>query len=83
MRPFSRRFEDLPVEFPVFPLDGAKAVLAWGDPSLRRLVQQIQGFGPFGFIIFFFILSTLGVTGALQQFFQGVILRLVSLIPGL
>ena len=69
--------------FPVFPLDGAKAVLAWGDPSLRRLVQQIQGFGPFGFIIFFFILSTLGVTGALQQFFQGVILRLVSLIPGL
>ena len=23
MRPFSRRFEDLPVEFPVFPLEGA------------------------------------------------------------
>ena len=69
--------------FPVFPLDGAKAVLAWGDPSLRRLVQQIQGFGPFGFIIFFFILSALGITGALQAFFQQAILSIIGLIPGL
>lgn len=69
--------------FPVFPLDGAKAVLAWGNPSLRRFVQQIAGFGPFGFIIFFFILSSLGVTGALQGFFQGIILSIIRLIPGL
>ncbi len=69
--------------FPVFPLDGAKAVLAWGNPSLRRFVQQIAGFGPFGFIIFFFILSSLGVTGALQGFFQGIILAIIRLIPGL
>jgi len=69
--------------FPVFPLDGAKAVLAWGNPSLRRFVQQIASYGPFGFIIFFFILSYLGVTGALQRFFQGVILSIIGLIPGL
>ena len=69
--------------FPVFPLDGAKAVLAWGNPSLRRFVQQIQSFGPFGFIIFFFVLSALGVTGALQVFFQRLILSVVGLIPGL
>ncbi len=69
--------------FPVFPLDGAKAVLAWGSPSLRRFVQQLASYGPFGFIIFFFILSYLGVTGALQSFFQNAILRLIALIPGL
>lgn len=69
--------------FPVFPLDGAKAVLAWGNPSLRRFVQQIASYGPFGFVIFFFILSYLGVTGALQRFFQGVILSIIGLIPGL
>lgn len=69
--------------FPVFPLDGAKAVLAWGSPSLRRFVQQIASYGPFGFIIFFFILSYLGVTGALQGFFQGLILSIIRLIPGL
>lgn len=69
--------------FPVFPLDGAKAALAWGDPSIRRFVQQLASFGPFGFIIFFFILSYLGVTGALQRFFQGVILSIIGLIPGL
>jgi Zn-dependent protease len=69
--------------FPVFPLDGAKAALAWGNPSIRRFVQQLASFGPFGFIIFFFILSYLGVTGALQRFFQGVILSIIGLIPGL
>ncbi len=69
--------------FPVFPLDGAKAVLAWGNPSLRRFVQQIASYGPFGFVIFFFILSYLGVTGALQRFFQGIILSIIGLIPGL
>lgn len=69
--------------FPVFPLDGAKAALAWGNPSVRRFVQQLVSFGPFGFIIFFFILSYLGVTGALQGFFQGVILSIIGFIPGL
>ena len=69
--------------FPVFPLDGARAALAWGNPSLRRFVQQIQSFGPLGFIIFFVALSYLGVTGALQAFFQQVIVSIIGLIPGL
>ena len=69
--------------FPVFPLDGAKAALAWGSPSVRRFVQQMASFGPFGFIIFFFMLSTLGVTGAIQRLFQGIIFSLIGLIPGL
>ena len=69
--------------FPVFPLDGAKAALAWGNPSVRRFVQQIASFGVLGFIIFFFAMSYLGVTGALQGFFLGVIRSLISLIPGL
>ncbi len=69
--------------FPVFPLDGAKAALAWGNPSVRRLVQQIASFGVLGFIVFFFIMSALGVTGTLQGLFLGIIRSLISLIPGL
>lgn len=69
--------------FPVFPLDGAKAALAWGNPSLRRFVQQIAQFGPLGFLVFFLVLNYLGVTGALQRFFQGIILSIIGLIPGL
>lgn len=69
--------------FPVFPLDGAKAVLAWGNPSLRRFVQQLASFGPFGFIIFFFVLNYLGVTSAIASFFQRLIFAIIGLIPGL
>ncbi len=69
--------------FPIFPLDGAKAALAWGNPSVRRFVQQMASFGPFGFIIFFFVLNYLGVTSSLQFFFQSLIFRLIDLIPGL
>ena len=69
--------------FPVFPLDGAKAALAWGDPSVRRFVQQIASFGVLGFIVFFVAMSYLGVTGALQGLFLGVIRSLINLIPGL
>jgi len=69
--------------FPVFPLDGAKAALAWGNPDVRRFIQQIASFGILGFILVFFVLGALGVTGALQSFFQGVILSIIGLIPGL
>lgn len=69
--------------FPVFPLDGAKAALAWGNPDVRRFVQQIASFGILGFILVFFVLGALGVTGTLQNFFQQVILTIISLIPGL
>lgn len=69
--------------FPIFPLDGAKAALAWGNPSVRRFVQQLASYGPLGFIVFFFAMSYLGVTGALQSIFQGIILSIIRLIPGL
>ena len=69
--------------FPVFPLDGAKGALAWGNPGVRRFVQQIASFGVLGFIVFFFVLSYLGVTGALQSIFLGIIRSLINLIPGL
>ena len=69
--------------FPVFPLDGAKGALAWGNPSVRRFVQQLASFGVLGFIVFFFVLSYLGVTGALQSLFLGIIRSIIQLIPGL
>jgi Zn-dependent protease len=69
--------------FPVFPLDGAKAALAWGNPDVRRFIQQIASFGILGFILVFFVLGALGVTSTLQGFFQGAILSFIRLIPGL
>ncbi len=69
--------------FPVFPLDGAKAALAWGNADVRRVVQQIASYGFIGFIVIFLLLSYTGILGGLQALFQAGILRLVSLIPGL
>ncbi len=69
--------------FPVFPLDGAKAALAWGNADVRRVIQQIASYGIIGFIVVFLLLSYTGILGALQGLFQAGILRLISLIPGL
>lgn len=60
--------------FPVFPLDGARAALAWGNPSVRRFIQQIAQFGVLGFIVVFLVLSYTGITGAIQRFFSFLIL---------
>ncbi len=69
--------------FPVYPLDGAKAALAWGNPDIRRLVQQIAQLGILGFILIFFVLSATGVTNAIMLFFGNLIRTLLGLIPGL
>ena len=69
--------------FPVFPLDGAKAALAWGSAEVRRFIQQIASYGIIGFIVVFLLLSYTGILGALQGLFQNIIFRIVSLIPGL
>jgi Zn-dependent protease len=69
--------------FPVFPLDGAKAALAWGNQQVRQFVQQISSYGLLGFIVIFFVLSSIGVTGAISSFFIGLFNDIVSLIPGL
>lgn len=69
--------------FPVFPLDGARAMLAWGNADVRRLIQQIASFGLIGFILVFFVLSFTGITGAITGFFRNLILTILSYIPGL
>lgn len=69
--------------FPVFPLDGARAALAWGNAEVRRLVQQIASWGLLGFIVIFLLLSYTGVIGRIQAFFLGVFQSVIGLIPGL
>jgi len=54
--------------FPVFPLDGAMAALAWGNRSVRSFIQQIRQFGILGF---------------LQGFFLTVFQSVIRLLPGL
>lgn len=51
--------------FPVWPLDGARAALVWGNHSVRNFVYKIQSFYPFGFIVFFLLLSFSGILQAL------------------
>jgi Zn-dependent protease len=58
--------------FPVFPLDGAMAALAWGNRSVRQLVEQLRQFGILGFLVVFLVLSYTGVIGVLQGFFLGI-----------
>lgn len=60
--------------FPVFPLDGARAALAWDNPQVRRAIQQVAQFGFIGFILIFLVLSYTGVLGAVQRFFADIIL---------
>ena len=69
--------------FPVYPLDGARAALAWGNRNVRQLVQQIAQFGVLGFIRVFMVLSFTGVTGAIMGFFRGLIIGGLSAIFGL
>lgn len=66
--------------FPVFPLDGAKAALAWGNRNVRQLVQQIAQFGFLGFIVIFMLLSFTGVTGAIMMTFRSLIIGFLSII---
>ena len=69
--------------FPVYPLDGARAALAWGNRDVRQLVQKIADFGILGFIVIFMLLSFTGITGAIMGFFRSVIFSILDLIPGL
>ena len=69
--------------FPVFPLDGAMAALAWGNRSVRSFIQQIRQFGILGFLVVFLVLSYTGVIGFLQGFFLTVFQSVIRLLPGL
>ena len=59
---------------PVFPLDGARAVLAWGPREVRRVVEQVAQFGFIGFIVVFMLLSYTGVLGSVTRFFTQLII---------
>jgi Zn-dependent protease len=69
--------------FPVYPLDGARAALAWGSRGVRQFVQQISSYGLLGFIVIFFVLSAIGVTATIQFAFLNLFDRIIRLIPGL
>lgn len=69
--------------FPVFPLDGARAALAWGNADIRRMIQQMASWGSLGFILIFLVLSYTGITGAIVNFFRGILFGILNLIPGL
>jgi Zn-dependent protease len=68
--------------FPVFPLDGARAALAWGNANVRRVIQQMASWGALGFILIFLVLSYTGITSAIINFFRGILFGLLNLIPG-
>jgi Zn-dependent protease len=69
--------------FPVFPLDGARAALALGNPEVKRFVQQLASFGLLGFLVFFLVLNFLGVISSLQNIFLRLFLSIIDLLPGL
>lgn len=68
--------------FPVLPLDMAHAALAWGNPDVRRFIQQIQSFGVLGFMVFFLVLSFLGVISGVSNFFLRLFLRIIATVSG-
>ena len=69
--------------FPVLPLDGARAALAWGQPDVRRVIMQIAQFGILGFMVFFLVLSFTGVISGLMLAFLRLFETIVRSIPGL
>ncbi len=69
--------------FPVYPLDGAKAALAWGNRDVRKLVEQIYGFGFMGFIVVFFIIGSLGIINAIERPFFAIFYQISEAVLGI
>lgn len=69
--------------FPILPLDGGRAAIAWGNPDVRRFVMQIAQFGILGFMVFFLVLNFTGVTSGLIRIFLRIFATIISWIPGL
>ncbi|MEM6428197.1 MAG: site-2 protease family protein [Deinococcota bacterium] len=67
---------------PVYPLDGAKAAIAWGNADVRRLVRQVASYGFIGFIVVFMLLSYTGIIRALEAFFFNLLVRIVGFLVG-
>jgi len=64
--------------FPVPPLDGARIARALGGPEVRRLLDQIESWGPIGFIVIFLILSYTGVLASLERGVYGLITTILQ-----
>ena len=69
--------------FPLLPLDMGRAVLAWGNPDLKRFVMQIAQFGILGFMVFFLVLNLTGVISRLMLVFFRFFESILGLIPGI
>ena len=66
--------------FPVYPLDGAKAALAWGNADVRKFIQQIAQYGFVGFIVIFLLLSYTGIIGGIETFFRSLLFGILRLL---
>ena len=66
--------------FPIPPLDGARVARALGGPEVRRLLAQIESWGPVGFILIFLVLSYTGVLTALERGVYGFIAKLLAIL---
>jgi Zn-dependent protease len=66
--------------FPVPPLDGARVVYAVGSPEARRFMDQLQSYGPMGFLLIFLVLNFTGILPAITNALFSLIARLLGLI---
>lgn len=63
---------------PVYPLDGAKAALVWGNNDVKRVIRRIESWGLLGFMGALMVLQFLGVTSSLTFFFNNLINKILN-----
>lgn len=63
---------------PVYPLDGAKAALVWGNNDVRRVIRQVESWGLIGFMGAVMLLQFSGLTSMLTRFFNTIIFKILS-----
>lgn len=66
--------------FPVPPLDGARVVYAVGSAQARRFMDQLQSYGPIGFLLIFFVLNASGILPLVSGALMSLLLRIYSLV---
>lgn len=66
--------------FPVPPLDGARVVYAIGSPETRRFMDQLQAYGPIGFLVIFMVLNFTGILPAVSGALFSLISRILTAI---
>lgn len=66
--------------FPVPPLDGARVVYAIGGSEARRFMDQLQSYGPIGFLLIFMVLNYTGILPAISNGLLGLIARILAAV---